>query len=78
MVTLIRHGIDPLKIHAAIVEMEAEARTKLRATAVVCCGSRNTHDSVFNEEEKHEPEHISVETNWEKASPSVDAVKKSK
>lgn len=78
MITLVRHGIEPLSVHAAIAEMETEARTKLKATEVVCCGSRNTHDSAFNEAEDHEPDHISVETNWEKASPSVDAVKKSK
>ena len=76
MITLIRHGIDPLKAHAAIAAMEAEARTKLKATTVTIQSVRSTHDSAFNEEEGHEPEHISVETNWEKASLSVDAVKK--
>ena len=72
MITLVRHGIEPLSIHAAIAEMETEARTKLKATEVVCCGSRNTHDPAFNETEDHEPGHISVETSWEKAKPKAE------
>jgi len=74
MITLVRHGIEPLQVHKAIAEMETEAKTQLKGD-VVCVGSKNINDPEFNAKEKHEPHHISVETFWDKA-PSTN-VKKS-
>ena len=66
MITLVRHGIEPLQVHAAIAEMEKEAKEQLKGD-VVCVGSKNIHDPEFNILEKHGPHHISVETFWDKA-----------
>ena len=72
MHTLIKHGVLPLKVPAAVAEMEKEATAKLKG-AVVCLGSKNTNDPDFNESKDLEAHHISVETYWEKAPDVVEA-----
>lgn len=66
MITRIRHGVEPLKIHAAVAEMGAEAAEELKGP-VVCLGSKNTHDPEGNKAKKRDEHLISVETYWEEA-----------
>lgn len=66
MITLVRHGIEPISVHAAIADMEKEAGQQAKGP-VVLTGTQNRNDPDFNEAEDHEPHHISVTTFWDKA-----------
>ena len=74
MITLVRHGIEPLSVHAAVADMEVEAVDKLKGP-VICKGARNTNDQDFNKKQKHAPHHISVETYWDKEPPLEEPTK---